>query len=64
MATSTELAQARKAGFKKKKPKKPMRSAPISAWERYDERAKAFDKEVKDAIAKTKKKEALIKKHS
>lgn len=64
MATQSELAQARKSGFKKKKPKKPMKSAPLSAWERYDEKVKNFDKEVKEKVALAKKKEALLKKHS
>lgn len=62
--SSTEIAAARKSGFKKKKPKKPMKSAPLAAWERYDAKIAAYNKEVKDAAARAKKKEALQKKHS
>ncbi|WP_262508050.1 hypothetical protein [Spirosoma aerolatum] len=40
-----------------KAPKKPKKSAPISSWERYDEKKAQFDKDKR-------KKDALIKKHS
>ena len=39
-----------------KMPKKPKLSAPVSSWEKYDERVKKHN-------ADKRKKEALIKKH-
>lgn len=46
------------------KPKKPKISAPITAWERYDQRMKDWEKRKKEIDAAKKKKAALIKKHA
>jgi len=59
---------------KKKYPKKPKASAPVSSWEKYDHAKKAVDKHNAEKLrehtkkvaaikAAHKKKEALIKKH-
>lgn len=57
-----KLRSARKAGFKKKAPKKPKRSASLSAMENYLARVRDFNKEAQNAINSAKKKIALRKK--
>lgn len=47
-----------------KKPKKPKASAPVSSWEKFDERMKAYDRKIAGIKAGKKKKENLIKKYS
>jgi hypothetical protein len=71
------MAKAKKIKKKKhvKYPKKPKASAPLSSWEKYDEKVKAVDKKNAENLAEynkkknshisgLKKKEKLIKKHS
>lgn len=63
MAISTkEKQEARKAGFRAKSPKKPKRNASLSVLENYLSRVKEYERKVKDAAAKYRKREALAKK--
>ena len=50
-----ELRLARKAGFRKKAPKKPGRGASLTVLENYVSRHNNFVKEVKAAAAKARK---------
>ncbi len=60
--SADKLRDARKAGFKRKAPKKPKRSASVSAMENYLARVRDFNKEAQQAINQAKKKIALRKK--
>lgn len=51
--SAAELSKARRAGFKRKKPKKPKTSAPLSSWEAYVDR---YNRWVDDARSKVKEK--------
>ena len=46
------------------KPKKPKVSASAAAWEKFDDRMKAYNKKCADLISARKKKDSLIKKYS
>lgn len=59
--TSKELKEARRAGFKRKAPKKPKRSAKLATLEAYAARLKDYEKDVKSAASEHRKAEAIKK---
>tara|TARA_R110002074_G_scaffold277627_1_gene449134 strand:- start:81 stop:275 length:195 start_codon:yes stop_codon:yes gene_type:complete len=62
MSIQDDLRLAKKAGFKKKMPKKPKTSASYDVWKNWDSRVKDWEKDVKAKASDYKKKEAIIKK--
>lgn len=65
--SKSDLSKARKAGFKRKKPKRPKQSASLTVWENYVARwnnwvddAKAKIKEKADKEREKEKKKKLI----
>lgn len=56
-----QLALARKAGFRKKKPKKPKRSASLATMQNYVSRYNGWMAEMRSKISDYKKREALKK---
>jgi hypothetical protein len=62
LISKAELAKARKAGFKRKPPKKPKRSASLSSLENYLLRCREFNAQAKLKIREHSKKESLRKK--
>jgi hypothetical protein len=59
--TPSEISEAKRAGFKKKKPKMPKKSSSASVWDNYAARWNNWVDEAKAAIKAHKKKEAIIK---
>ena len=59
--SATEIAEAKRAGFKKKKPKMPKKSSSTSVWENYAARWNNWVDEAKAAIKAAKKKESIMK---
>jgi hypothetical protein len=59
--TSEQLREARKAGFKRKAPKKPKRGATLASMEAYVARHNEFVKEAKHAVSAYKKRAHLAK---
>lgn len=59
--TAEQIRLARKAGFKKKAPKKPKQSASLATLEGYVSRHNDWAKQLKAAISAGKKREALKK---
>lgn len=55
--TSDQLSAARKAGFKRKKPKKPKASATLTVMENWVTRNNDWVKDAKSKVASVKKKE-------
>jgi len=55
--SQSELSQARKAGFKRSKPKKPKASASLSSLENYITKYNNWVRAAKDKIASKKQKE-------
>lgn len=56
-----QLREARRAGFKKKQPKKPKRNAGMAAMENYILRHNAWVSDAKRKISEQKKKDSLRK---
>jgi hypothetical protein len=56
------ISLARKSKFRGKAPKKPKRSASLGQLEKYLQRVKDYEKKVNEYAARTRKKEALLKK--
>lgn len=59
--SSEEIRKARKAGFKRKAPKKPKKSASVSVLENYISRHNEWAKELKAAGKNVDKKKTLLK---
>jgi hypothetical protein len=59
--SSKELQDAKKAGFKRKAPKKPKRNAGVNAMLSYLERVKEYERGAKAKAAEFRKREALKK---
>jgi hypothetical protein len=59
--SAKELSEARKAGFKRKAPKKPKRNAGLSALNGYLERVKEYERAAKAKAGDFRKREALKK---
>ena len=59
--SATEIAEAKRAGFKKKKPKMPKKSSSTSVWENYAARWNAYVDEAKAKIKEHKRKESIMK---
>ena len=59
--SAEELRKARKAGFKKKAPKKPKLSSSLSTMEGYVSRHNDWVKQARTKIAENKKREGLRK---
>ncbi len=59
--TQDEMRLAKKAGFKRKKPKKPKASSTLSVQENYVSRYNAYVDEIKRKAKDAKKKEAIRK---
>lgn len=60
--SAKELGEARKAGFKRKAPKKPKMSASLTVMQGYFERVKEYEKAAKAKASEYRKREALKKK--
>lgn len=59
--SSDEIRKARKAGFKRKAPKKPKKSASLSTLESYVSRHNEWAKSLKEAGRSLDKKAKLVK---
>jgi len=59
---SKELQEAKKAGFKRKAPKKPKRNSGVNAMLAYLERVKEYERQAKAKAAEYRKRESLKKK--
>jgi hypothetical protein len=59
--SAKELAEARKAGFKRKAPKKPKKNAGVTAFQSYLERVKEYERAAKAKAAEFRKRETLKK---
>lgn len=59
--SAEDLRKARKAGFKKKAPKKPKQSASLATMEGYVARHNDWVKQARQKVADGKKREALKK---
>ncbi len=59
--SSEEIRKARKAGFKRKAPKKPKRTASVTTLENYISRHNEWAKELKSAGKNVDKKKTLLK---
>jgi len=59
--SADQLRQARKAGFKRKAPKKPKQSASLSVMENYVAKHNSWVKDARAAISANKRKETLKK---
>ena len=60
--STKELSEARKAKFRRKKPKKPKQSATLSAMESYIERYNQWVSDAKEKAKEYRAKEVLKKK--
>lgn len=58
-----DIAEARKGGFKRKKPKKPKKSSSVTVWKNYEDRMQEWEREVKNAQKAYKDKERIMKKY-
>lgn len=59
--STEDLRKARKAGFKKKAPKKPKQSASLATMESYVSRYNQWCKDARQKVADGKKRETLKK---